>query len=109
MLAAEFSRSANARMSDFSTSVQERGIFTLAERWPSSLSVLDEQPSALLASSSKMRCVRGALIAQFAAHDPQSFADAVELIHPYVDGVDLNCGKCGGHNFGTFGLNIISF
>ena len=37
--------------------------------------------------------VRGALVAQFAARDPQSFADAVELIHPYVDGVDLNCGK----------------
>ncbi len=35
----------------------------------------------------------GVLIAQFASSDARSFADAVELIHPYVDGVDLNCGE----------------
>jgi len=32
------------------------------------------------------------LIAQFAATDPFYFAKAAELIAPYVDGVDLNCG-----------------
>ena len=32
------------------------------------------------------------LIAQFAASDPEHFAAAAQLISPYVDGVDLNCG-----------------
>ena len=32
------------------------------------------------------------LIAQFAATDPEHFANAAKLISPYVDGVDLNCG-----------------
>lgn len=32
------------------------------------------------------------LIAQFAASDPEYFASAAQLISPYVDGVDLNCG-----------------
>ena len=74
MLAAEFSRSAIARQTDFSTSVKERGVFRVQER---------NGPS---------RLIRGALIAQFAASDPVVFADATELIYPYVDGVDLNCG-----------------
>jgi hypothetical protein len=39
-----------------------------------------------------VRHVRGSLVAQFAANDPKAFADACELIHPHVDGVDLNCG-----------------
>ena len=76
ILAAEFSRSSEARRSDFSTSKQERGAFDLIER-----------------HSKQKRRVRGILIAQFAASDPKTFADAVELIHPYVDGVDLNCGE----------------
>ncbi|KAK3710861.1 tRNA dihydrouridine synthase [Vermiconidia calcicola] len=33
-----------------------------------------------------------ALIAQFASSDPTEFARAAELIAPWVDGVDLNCG-----------------
>ncbi|KLO16498.1 FMN-linked oxidoreductase [Schizopora paradoxa] len=75
ILAKEFSRSAEARRFDFSTSKQERGTFNLVER-----------------NGKRRRRVRGVLIAQFASSDSRSFADAVELIHPYVDGVDLNCG-----------------
>lgn len=33
-----------------------------------------------------------ALIAQFASSAPEEFARAAELISPWVDGVDLNCG-----------------
>jgi tRNA-dihydrouridine synthase 4 len=36
--------------------------------------------------------VRGCLIAQFASPNGPSLADAAELISPYVDGLDLNCG-----------------
>ncbi|KAM7351633.1 dihydrouridine synthase 4 [Cochliomyia hominivorax] len=32
------------------------------------------------------------LIAQFAAKDASEFATSAELIYPYVDGIDLNCG-----------------
>ena len=32
------------------------------------------------------------LVVQFAAHDAKEFADAAELIAPFADGVDLNCG-----------------
>lgn len=32
------------------------------------------------------------LIAQFAAKDPVTLARAAEMVYPYVDGVDLNCG-----------------
>ncbi|XP_034473484.1 tRNA-dihydrouridine(20a/20b) synthase [NAD(P)+]-like [Drosophila innubila] len=32
------------------------------------------------------------LIAQFAAKDATEFATSAQLIYPYVDGVDLNCG-----------------
>lgn len=76
ILAKEFSRSAEARRADFTTSKQERGFFHLVER-----------------NGKRRRRVRGVLIAQFAASEAKSFADAVELIHPYVDGVDLNCGE----------------
>ncbi|QRW04423.1 tRNA-dihydrouridine synthase 1 [Ceratobasidium sp. AG-Ba] len=75
MMAAEFSRSATARHSDFTTSKQERGIFVLPEK-----------------DGGRKRRVRGSLVAQFAANDPKAFADACELIQPHVDGVDLNCG-----------------
>ncbi|PNS13739.1 hypothetical protein CAC42_3232 [Sphaceloma murrayae] len=34
----------------------------------------------------------GPLIAQFASSDPQEFARAAELIGPWVNGIDLNCG-----------------
>ncbi|OCB85971.1 FMN-linked oxidoreductase [Sanghuangporus baumii] len=95
ILAAEFSRSANARLTDFSTSSLERGHFTLEEKRASSsrLVQLDEAPEELCEQETRRRRVRGALIAQFAASKPEHFADAVELIRPHVDGVDLNCGK----------------
>ncbi|XP_077979561.1 tRNA-dihydrouridine(20a/20b) synthase [NAD(P)+]-like [Glandiceps talaboti] len=32
------------------------------------------------------------LIVQFAAHNAKDLADATELIAPYADGIDLNCG-----------------
>lgn len=35
---------------------------------------------------------RHALVAQFASSDPTDFARAAELVAPWVDGVDLNCG-----------------
>lgn len=34
----------------------------------------------------------GPLIVQFAAHNALEFRKAAELIYPYADGVDLNCG-----------------
>lgn len=76
ILAAEFSRSAIGRRSDFSTSNWERGTFTVTEN-----------------NSTRQRRIRGSLIAQFAANDPKILADACELIHPHVDGIDLNLGK----------------
>lgn len=39
-----------------------------------------------------MRKVRGSLFAQFAANDGTQLADAVELVKPWVDGIDINCG-----------------
>ncbi|KAG8858926.1 hypothetical protein FRB96_004746 [Tulasnella sp. 330] len=75
ILAKEFSRSAVARQSDFTTSTNERGVFVMQER-----------------SSNRKRLVRGSLIAQFAASEATSFADAAELIWPHIDGIDLNCG-----------------
>ncbi len=69
ILAREFSRSQIARDADFTTSLYERGIFSFGKRR-----------------------IRGCLVAQFAAQNGQQLADAVEIIHPYVDGVDLNCG-----------------
>jgi tRNA-dihydrouridine synthase 4 len=79
ILAQEFSRSAAGRRSDFSTSETERGVFVLTETAPSS-------------SKPRKRRVRGSLVAQFAANNARSFADACELIYPHVDGIDLNCG-----------------
>ncbi|KAG8908779.1 hypothetical protein FRB99_003017 [Tulasnella sp. 403] len=81
ILAKEFSRSATARQADFSTNEYERGIFWMRERFSRSGS-----------SNGAMSLVRGSLIAQFAASEPVSFADAAELIWPHVDGIDLNCG-----------------
>ena len=66
ILASEFIRSQTARDSDFTTNPLER------------------QPT---------NDGRGhALIAQFASSSPLDFARAAELIAPWVDGVDLNCG-----------------
>nr|POF03785.1 trna-dihydrouridine(20a/20b) synthase [nad(p)+] [Quercus suber] len=66
MLAHEFIRSAIARDSDFTTSLMERSPTT------------DDKDHAL--------------IAQFASSDPEEFARATEMISPWVDGVNLNCG-----------------
>ena len=66
ILAHEFVRSQIARDSDFTTSPLERE------------ATADGKPHAL--------------IAQFASSDPTEFARAAELIAPWVDGVDLNCG-----------------
>jgi len=66
MLAHEFNRSHIARDSDFTTHPLER------------------EPTA--------DGRQHAVIAQFAASDPQEFARAAELIAPWVDGVNLNCG-----------------
>ncbi|KAK4495776.1 hypothetical protein PRZ48_013044 [Zasmidium cellare] len=67
MLAHEFIRSPTARDSDFTTHPFER------QPTPH-----DARPHAL--------------IAQFASNDPEEFARAAEMIAPWVDGVDLNCG-----------------
>jgi tRNA-dihydrouridine synthase 4 len=66
MLAHEFIRSQAARDSDFTTCSIER----------------EATPDGRV----------HALIAQFASSDPTEFARAAELIAPWVDGVDLNCG-----------------
>ena len=68
-LAREFAHSQIARDSDFTTNDRERGIFHMGTRR-----------------------IRGCLVAQFAARNAADFAQAVELVSPYVDGVDLNCG-----------------
>ncbi|KZV81476.1 FMN-linked oxidoreductase [Exidia glandulosa HHB12029] len=94
ILAKEFSRSSSARASDFTTSKSERGIFTMRERRPARTGPIDLDLEANLAHDSVHSGVQvqGALVAQFAATDARTFADACELISPYVDGVDLNCG-----------------
>ncbi|KAG9121255.1 hypothetical protein FRC07_002871 [Ceratobasidium sp. 392] len=74
IMAAEFSQSATAHHSNFTTSKEERGVF-----------VIKEKPS-------RTRQIRGSLVAQYPANDPKGFADACELIHSHVGGVDLNCG-----------------
>jgi len=66
ILAHEFTRSRIARDSDFTTHPLER------------------EPT----SDGR----RHVLIAQFASSDPTEFARASELIAPWVDGVNLNCG-----------------
>lgn len=75
ILAEEFSRHPKARDSDFSTNSEERGVFHMTPR---------------LASTEA--CIRGALVCQLAASHSSPLADAAELVSPYVDGIDLNCG-----------------
>ncbi|KDE05912.1 hypothetical protein MVLG_03725 [Microbotryum lychnidis-dioicae p1A1 Lamole] len=99
LLAQEFSRSAVARDSDFSTNTLERGTFwmtpkvnhTLVQEWDSSPERRSEEALARKARRGQRR-VRGNLVAQFAANDAAQLADAAELIKPWVDGIDLNCG-----------------
>lgn len=119
ILAREFVRSAKARDADFTTSTHERGIFNFPlptasgsglGRESASASAPARDPARALghmsarlnahaedleneeAQPGTYRRVRGALIAQFAARSAKEFADAVEVVSPYVDGVDLNCG-----------------
>nr|CRX79104.1 hypothetical protein ls5930a1_00130 [Leucosporidium scottii] len=96
MLAKEFSRSAIARDSDFSTNSLERGTFYMEEvRRGAPVVELDESPEPrgiLSTPRRRRRKVRGSLIVQFAANDGQQLADAAELVKPWVDGIDLNCG-----------------
>ncbi|KAK4053607.1 tRNA dihydrouridine synthase [Microbotryomycetes sp. JL221] len=96
MLAKEFSRSAIARDAEFSTNFEERGTFDLVERWTGSpVQEWDHSPEQThqgIHSEKKTRRVKGSMIVQFAANDPVHLADAAELIRPWVDGIDLNCG-----------------
>ncbi|ORY86028.1 hypothetical protein BCR35DRAFT_289912 [Leucosporidium creatinivorum] len=96
MLAKEFSRSAIARDSDFSTNSLERGTFYMDEiRRAAPVVELDDsyEPRGILETPRRRkRKVRGSLIVQFAANDGQQLADAAELVKPWVDGIDLNCG-----------------
>ncbi|KAL8291442.1 hypothetical protein RQP46_002420 [Phenoliferia psychrophenolica] len=94
LLAQEFSRSAIARDADFSTNGEERGTFTMSEARPASAAQeLDPSPEARSKLfTGRKRRVRGNMIAQFAANDGTQLADAAELVKPWVDGIDLNCG-----------------
>ncbi|WWD17345.1 hypothetical protein CI109_101786 [Kwoniella shandongensis] len=121
ILAEEFSRAQVARISDFSTSTEERGVFWMEPKVGRSTAIptatnhtshpegdrtqAQAGPSRYYQSPSHTRLpptptaptkhsqlIRGCLIAQFASPNPTSLADAAELISPYVDGLDLNCG-----------------
>lgn len=124
ILAEEFSRSQSARISDFSSSVNERGVFWMEPRskFTTNGSIVKQLPHPEDQSggtdggtssspvtyhkprphnrlppspnppSPNAQLVRGILLAQFASPNGPSLADAAELIAPYVDGLDLNCG-----------------
>jgi tRNA-dihydrouridine synthase 4 len=49
-------------------------------------------PASFLPPTKHSTLIRGSLIAQFASPNPGCLADAAELVAPYVDGLDLNCG-----------------
>jgi tRNA-dihydrouridine synthase 4 len=49
-------------------------------------------PPTVAPPTKDSRLVRGLLIAQMACPNGPSLADAAELIAPYVDGLDINCG-----------------
>lgn len=127
ILAQEFSRSQTARISDFSSSVNERGVFWVEPRnrgrsGSSSKGkesvgggkgegerelegtknhphksyqtpqAHDRLPPSSARPTPKSELVRGLLLAQFASPNAASLADAAELIAPYIDGLDINCG-----------------
>jgi tRNA-dihydrouridine synthase 4 len=113
ILAQEFSRSQTARISDFSTSVNERGVFWVEPRATSGTKDKQKEredehehehksyqtpqrhnrlPPSPTPPTPKSELVRGLLLAQFASPNAASLADAAELIAPYVDGLDVNCG-----------------
>lgn len=102
ILSREFSRNQQARDADFRTSAVERTVYEVQQRSP-------QEPEASTSNAvlkhykpsqdqeegeerKKKRLVRSALVAQFAANDPVHLAEASELIQPYVDAVDINCG-----------------
>ncbi|KAI5480537.1 tRNA-dihydrouridine synthase 4 [Pseudohyphozyma bogoriensis] len=93
ILAQEFSRSAIARDTEFSTSTTERGTFLMVEG-TSKAPIFDleasKEPRA--PPTKRARKVRGSFIVQFAANDGQQLAEAAELVKPYCDGIDINCG-----------------
>lgn len=89
MLSKEFSKSEYARAADFSTSNSERGTFKLKPKLPKGARISDVDDGN---NKDNEDIVRGCLIAQFAANDPIHLSQAAELISPYVDGIDLNCG-----------------
>ncbi|WFD23280.1 tRNA-dihydrouridine(20a/20b) synthase [NAD(P)(+)] [Malassezia equina] len=78
ILATEFSRHPYARDADFSTNATERGEFELHPLHGSTSKHTDK--------------LRGSLVCQLAASEPAPLADAAELVSPFVDGIDLNCG-----------------
>lgn len=135
ILAEEFSRSQQARISDFTTSRNERGVFWMEPRKTGAAAAMtsgvaslsldtaahpedrednieagpsrrvdktyyvppdggehDRLPPRPTPPTKHSRLVRGALIAQMASPNAASLADAAELVAPYVDGLDLNCG-----------------
>ncbi|ORY34056.1 hypothetical protein BCR39DRAFT_234517 [Naematelia encephala] len=131
ILAQEFSRSQTARISDFSTNADERGVFWMEPKHAGSSATfrphpedgpeirdtlpedVDEEPPdrGLIRSITYHRprphsrlpptprpptkhsqLVRGALVVQMASPNGASLADAAQLIAPYVDGLDINCG-----------------
>jgi hypothetical protein len=49
-------------------------------------------PPSFLPPTKHSTLIRGSLIAQFASPNAGCLADAAELVAPYVDGLDLNCG-----------------
>jgi tRNA-dihydrouridine synthase 4 len=85
LLAKEFARSHLAREADFSTNDSERGIFHLQDNG----ALVSE--SLAVPGSRLRRRIRGCLIAQFAANDPEYLSAATELIKPYVDAVGAYC------------------
>lgn len=102
--ATEFSRSQAGRDADFSTNSTERGTFYLDERHsnPAAAQEYDDapEPRGIHSRRKHQRKVKGRLIIQFAANDPVHLADAAELARPFVDAIDLNCGKSRqGHSF----------
>jgi len=78
ILATEFSRHPQARDADFSTNASERGEFEMV-------------PIHGYTSKHPVK-IRGSLVCQLAASEPEPLADAAELVSPFVDGIDLNCG-----------------
>lgn len=108
ILSREFSRNQTARDSDFTTSQLERGVFQVVQPDVAATQTEDgPSPSPVLKSwkpktsdtapredtdSPRPHLIKGCLIAQFAANDPVHLGDAAELINPYVDAIDINCG-----------------